>query len=581
LTDGTTLSDAEWQSVINPSTTEKRATITLTDVEAGGYTFAVKAGSEMVGWSEPVFCPFNLATQPPDVTIGVIVSDKTPDYTPAEVHVSPHLLRDQHQLMVRASGFDDNTPADDLEYCFQVSSAAGTRSPCAEADWQSSDVASYTLSSGAYTITVRAKDGDENTTQHHPDAQSLVFVPPPLYRTQWPLYLLVVGLASGTAGATLGAYRYARGRRRQAFAEFEARMQFDAELQVCQIEWRDGPVRRTPYDAGLLGESLARFERGEVDAFTLRSAGERLFGLLFEGPEDTILTAIAGPRRRWRSKPAVRLRLLQQEVTHDSSHLPWECLYDRSGLGFLTIDADVVPARQPIFGHDRVPGRRRLIRDPLRVLVVVALPQGLEKDTQPVEELRTYASHLVRDLRGMERMAVRTLEEARLDTLSSIVHDEEGQVGYDVLHFVGYDGSKDAKGTLYLEDETGYPVPYSVEEVLAPFSGHHRAPLLGVLDTWPGSMNPARPDVLEAIAMGMFEWGKMQAVVGMQSPISAQNRQVYHSILYETLLAHGQADHATLVARQSLFARGDDEKAEWIAPALYLLVKDGILFEWI
>jgi hypothetical protein len=515
------------------------------------------------------------------VAIGVIVSDQIPDYSPAEVHVSPHLLRDQHQLMVRAAGFDDNTAAGDLEYCFEVSSSTGTGTPCAEADWQSSDVATYTLSTGDYTISVRARDGDENTTQYHPDAQSLVFIPPPLYRTQWPLYLLVVGLTAGAAGTALGVYRYVRSRRRQAFAEFEAQVQFDAEHQVLQIAWGDGPVRRTHCDFGLLDESLALIENGEADALGLRSAGERLFALMFEGPQDTILTAIAGSLRRRNSKPAVRLRLLRQDTTNDSPRLPWECLYDRTGLGFLTVNANVVLAREPFSGHDVVPGRRRLIRGPLRVLVVVALPRGLDRDIQPVEELRTYTSDLVRDLRGMKRMEVWTVEAARLDTLSSTVHEGEGQGGYDVLHFVGYDGKENAKGTLYLEDETGYPVPYSVEEVLALFSGHQRAPLLGVVDTWPISKSPTRPSVLASVAAGMLEIGKMQAVVGMQSPVSFQNRRIYHSVLYGTLLAHGQADHATLVARKALFVRGAAEDTEWIAPALYLLANDGILFEWI
>jgi CHAT domain-containing protein len=156
--------------------------------------------------------------------------------------------------------------------------------------------------------------------------------------------------------------------------------------------------------------------------------------------------------------------------------------------------------------------------------------------------------------------------------------------GYDLIHFIGHGGVKNGVGVLYFEDEDGDSVSVEQDELIALLT---EAPTFTDKTLKLAVLNACRTAEsgeitgLAGLATALVTEGKLPAVVGMGYPITSQSATIFSRAFYETLVRHGQVDHAVAKGREALFAEVGAAKRDWGVPRLYIRMPKGVVFELI
>jgi CHAT domain len=146
---------------------------------------------------------------------------------------------------------------------------------------------------------------------------------------------------------------------------------------------------------------------------------------------------------------------------------------------------------------------------------------------------------------------------------------------YHVLHFIGHGGyDEDAQdGALALEGAdrqtrlvTGRDLGLMIRD--------HRSLRLVVLNACEGARS-ARDDPFGGVAQALVRQG-IPAVIAMQFEISDPAALVFSQSFYQAIADGLPVDVATLEARRTMFAEGNE--VEWATPVLYLRSADGRIF---
>ena len=262
----------------------------------------------------------------------------------------------------------------------------------------------------------------------------------------------------------------------------------------------------------------------------------------------------------------MRIRLRLNDVPQLAG-LPWECLYDAGGRGFLALSS-----RTPVVRYLELSAGLGTLRvePPLRVLAVISTPHGYRELAGADAEWRQLRAALKplldRGLIEVERLARPTPEalESRLRS-GRPVH---------VLHFVGHGGFSELRGegVLVFEDENGKGVPLGGPS-LAYLLQDHPSLRLAVLNACNGA-RASREDTFAGTAQALVQHG-VPAVIAMQSEVMDETACRFAETFYQALAAGLPVDACVGEVRRALAA---EHNPEWGTPVLYLRATDGQLF---
>jgi hypothetical protein len=246
--------------------------------------------------------------------------------------------------------------------------------------------------------------------------------------------------------------------------------------------------------------------------------------------------------------------------------MPWELLYDKSSRMFYA-QSD----RTPVVRYLDVtnPPRPLIVRGPLRILVVIASPDGLPR--LDVEGEWATICDALADKQSTELVHVDRLPAPTIGELQRWLRHNE----VHVLHFVGHGYFDDRleDGMLMFTDANGRVAPVS-SSVLGTHVRDHDPLRLVVLN----ACQTARVDDADpysGMAQGLIQQ-EAAAVVAMQFPISDNAAIVFTREFYGAVADGEPLDQAMASARKALLA---EYAGEWATPVLFLRAPDGRVFD--
>jgi hypothetical protein len=296
-------------------------------------------------------------------------------------------------------------------------------------------------------------------------------------------------------------------------------------------------------------------ERGLLEDF-----GDQLFQAVFSGP---VRECLERSRLVADSRDAgLRIRL---RLPGALANIPWEYLYE-TRYGFLGLSPETALVR---YLEMPAPVRPFPISPPLRILAMISAPAdvpGLEGEEE-WGKLTGALDDLIRD--GL--VQVDRLESGSLAALQRPLRLRD----YHVLHFIGHGGyDEDAQdGALALEGADRGTRLVTGRDLGLMIRGH-RSLRLVVLNACEGARS-ARDDPFGGVAQALVRQG-IPAVIAMQFEISDPAALVFSQSFYQAIADGLPVDVATLEARRSMFADGNE--VEWATPVLYLRSPDGQIF---
>ena len=292
----------------------------------------------------------------------------------------------------------------------------------------------------------------------------------------------------------------------------------------------------------------------------LEDFGGQLFRAVFSGP---VRECLGQSRLVAKDRDAgLRIRL---RLPGALANIPWEYLHD-AAYGFLGLSPETALIR---YLEMPAPVRPFPIRPPLRILAMISAPTDVP-ELEGEKEWGKLTSALD-DLIGAGLVQVDRLEGGTLAALQRPLRLRE----YHVLHFTGHGGwDEDAQdGALALEDQDRKTRLVTGRDLGLMIRGHSSLRLV-VLNACEGARS-ARDDPFGGVAQALVRQG-IPAVIAMQFEISDPAALVFSQSFYQAIADGLPVDVATLEARRTMFAEGNE--VEWATPVLYLRSPDGRIF---
>jgi CHAT domain-containing protein len=252
--------------------------------------------------------------------------------------------------------------------------------------------------------------------------------------------------------------------------------------------------------------------------------------------------------------------------------LPWEFLHGGDDLDFLAVKSHVAIVRD--LSPER-PERTPRTKKPIKLLIAWATPLDM-KPLEVEKEVLAIENALAPSV-GKGRATVDVLQCARPETFIRKV-----QEGYDLIHFTGHGGTRDGTGVLFFEDEDRDAVSMEQSELIALLAEAPtftvKTPKLVVLNACE-TAESGESEGLAGLAAALVTAGKLPAVAGMGYRIADESASIFSRAFYETLVRHGQVDHAVAKGREALFAEIGAGQPDWGVPRLYMRTPKGIIFD--
>jgi O-acetyl-ADP-ribose deacetylase (regulator of RNase III) len=294
---------------------------------------------------------------------------------------------------------------------------------------------------------------------------------------------------------------------------------------------------------------------------TVQEFGERLFKAVLTGDIRTRYELSLHMARQQNKG----LRLILRVQSSELSALPWEFLCDpeRDYLGPSSMT--------PIVRYLDVPQpfERLAVSPPLRILGMVASPQGLP--SVDVDHEKRLMEEAVKGLRAEGLVELEWLEGRSWRGLQRAMRSGP----WHIFHFVGH-GSFDAatdEGAIALSDEEGRKDLLRATD-LARLLDDHFPLRLAFLNSCEGAMG-SNSDAFSSIAATLVRRG-VAAMVAMQYEITDKAAIEFCSAFYESLADGLPVDAAVTEARVAVSM---DSVLEWGTPVLYIRSRDGRLFD--
>jgi branched-chain amino acid transport system substrate-binding protein len=338
---------------------------------------------------------------------------------------------------------------------------------------------------------------------------------------------------------------------REASAAFVSPVS-NQELQIFTLRAsRDGgPLRGAPQ-----GDSA------ELEA--AKTLGSQLFQAVFAGDTRTCLLDSLEEAQQKKRGLRIRIHLADAPELVD---LPWEYLYDPSARRFLNLSSETPVVR---YLQSPVPIRPLTLRPPLRLLTVVAKPQGYSG--LAAEEEWERLQEAVKPLTTEGLMVAERLDQPTLIALQRRLR----QPDFHILHFIGHGAFDRQKqqGIVLMEDESGLARPVPGEYLGMLLHDQHQLRLV-VLNACEGA-RPSQIDPSAGTAQALVQQG-IPAVIAMQFEISDRAATTFAHEFYGSVAVGLALDAALTEARRAIFAQVSE--IEWGTPVLYMRSPDGHIF---
>ena len=294
-----------------------------------------------------------------------------------------------------------------------------------------------------------------------------------------------------------------------------------------------------------------------------RNLGARLHDAVLSGDVGVAFRRSLDEANRAGRGLRIRLRLGDPAL----SDLPWELMYSQ-GLGrYLSLSVQT-----PIVRYMELrAGIRRplLLTPPLRILVVISSPTDLPM-LDPEGERHGLTAALG-DLESAGQIEVRILESATLTALQRELFANE----IHVLHFHGPGTVETGTGgRLAFKDQQGVSRLISSENLGALLSDTQTLRL--AVFVGPEGARTGVASLMSRVAETMVRRG-VPAAVAMQFATTDEARTVFWRAFYQVIAEGGALDLASAEGRKAVFVLGSE--VGWAAPAVYMAVPDGVLFD--
>ncbi len=309
---------------------------------------------------------------------------------------------------------------------------------------------------------------------------------------------------------------------------------------------------------------MRRIGSPEMDA--AQHFGRTLFDAIFAGPVSVCFHRSLETARSQNQGMHLRLRLNDAPTLTD---LPWEFLFDTLHNHFLAYSTAT-----PLVRYLDLPqgGGPLAVTPPLKILVMIANPQGYGYAPLDVEAEWQKVRRALADLAGQGLVEVTRLESATLAALQRQLRRDQ----YHIFHFVGHGGFDVASqsGVLLLEDDYGRSRTVS-GHYLGALLRDHFSLRLALLNACEGARSsPADP--FAGVAQHLVQQG-IPAVIAMQFEITDGAAITLAHEFYGAVADGYPVDAALSEARKALYAAEND--VEWGTPVLYMRAGDGALFD--
>ncbi len=292
----------------------------------------------------------------------------------------------------------------------------------------------------------------------------------------------------------------------------------------------------------------------------LTDFGVRLFSTLFRGD---VLSRYAESVGMTRERKGLRIRL--RVVPSELAALPWELLYDPEKHEFLGLSKRALITRYLHVARPPSPLRTQL---PLRILIVIASPQGMprldsESEVARIEKaLALPLEHNLVQFEVLRNSTARALRDALLNP-------------YHVLHFIGHGDFDEGVGHLAFEDRWG-----DTDLVNGRTLGtllKNTSVRLVVLNACQSAQNIQTVRAFTGVGPALVEAG-IPAVVAMQFAIGEDSALVFTEDFYEMLSRYLPVDECISHACEGLMLKASVGSVDWATPILFLRAPDGVIF---
>ncbi|MDR7419080.1 MAG: CHAT domain-containing protein [Armatimonadota bacterium] len=294
-----------------------------------------------------------------------------------------------------------------------------------------------------------------------------------------------------------------------------------------------------------------------------KALGSRLYAAVFAGELGQCLRSSLDQAKKETKGLRIRLNLTD---TPELADLPWEFLYDTSLDRFVGLSTETPIVRYLALPQ---PAEPLVVALPLRVLVVIASPQGHPALDASQEWAKV--NDALGDLQRVGRLTLERMEGATLSGLQQTLRHAE----YHVLHFIGHGGFDPStqEGVLLFEDDTGRAAHVSGEE-LGTLLRDHASMRLVVLNACEGARS-SRADPFSGVAQRLVRQG-VPSVVAMQFEITDRAAIAFAHEFYRATSDGYPVEAAVAEGRKALATSGPE--LEWGIPVLHLRAPDGHIF---
>jgi hypothetical protein len=222
--------------------------------------------------------------------------------------------------------------------------------------------------------------------------------------------------------------------------------------------------------------------------------------------------------------------------------------------------------------HSTTPSRPVIWDRPIRILLIVANPDGLQRfDLDSVDQTleRSVLHGAEQQLHG--RIIVKRLLKAQLGDIR-----REEKVGYHITHLLAHAIPKDGGGGVVLADPSGKATIVSLDEVAQAIASPQdaTAPYLVFL-ALPVNGEAPHGRVLMELS-GLLVRAGVQSVVVVQAPIEPDALTTFMEQFYRVLLDTGAIDVAVAEGRKRLFKNAPNSW-DWTWPVLCSRAADSAL----
>ena len=299
-----------------------------------------------------------------------------------------------------------------------------------------------------------------------------------------------------------------------------------------------------------------------------RAFGGRLFRAVFK---DSVRDLFARCRTLAQEKRANLRMRFDLSQSPQLAVWPWECLYYPDLREFLAMFEPII--RYIPNPNSEVPLE---VVAPLRILVVVSLPEGVTKLDAEGEISGIRAA--TKDLSDQNLLELEVLKEASLSVLlRKLERAKENNTPFHILHYIGHGIFDPAtnEGKLLLTGENGSRELVDGDQIgshLKTVNDHLRLVILNACE----GARLSRIDTYAGVAQRILQSGGIPAVLAMQFRITDKAAVTFARLFYENLAASKPLEHCLARARLQMYGENQNE---WVTPVIYMHASDGHILQ--